>query len=275
MLERVVNRLGVSDDEVTEKRGVARRPTDAKLGVELCGDDARQGAPAGAEAQDESEALASVDPMEFLLPVGEGDVERREPFMGPRRTGGRSSRASQLDSVGLYRRRAPRRANACNEADAQSAEAARPCGAGSGRPAGRRRGQIQRPHPGPQASAALRPCRGHAADRAFRLRAWRAGRLDARAVAPTAGGEGASQGGSAGLLPEKRLASTSARRRRWPRARYAGACPQRATLCRRRRPLRRTTGRRAAKHRSDAHRNDRGAAAVARRRRGDNRAPRR
>ena len=124
MLERVVNRLGVSDDELTEKRGVARRPTDAKLGVELCGDDARQGAPAGAEAQDESEALAPVDPMEFLLPVGEGGVERREPFMGP--PGLEADQAARRSSIQSAFIAAARRAaqTPATEADAQSAEAA-------------------------------------------------------------------------------------------------------------------------------------------------------
>ncbi len=115
-LERVVKRLGVFDDELTENRGVARRSTDAELGVELCGDDTRErvGAPAAADAQDaESEALAPVDPMEFLLPVGDGRRRTARAFHGAARTGGRSGRASQLGSVGLHRRRAPRRANAC------------------------------------------------------------------------------------------------------------------------------------------------------------------
>jgi glycosyltransferase involved in cell wall biosynthesis len=60
---------------LTEPRRV-RIERGSELGVELCGDDTRErvGAPAAANAQDAaSEALAPVDPMEFLLPVGDID----------------------------------------------------------------------------------------------------------------------------------------------------------------------------------------------------------
>ncbi|MFA6207320.1 MAG: peptidoglycan-binding protein, partial [Methylocystis sp.] len=136
-LERVVKRLGVFDDALTENRGVARRPTDAKLEVEFCGDDARQGAPAGADAQDAvSEALAPVDPMEFLLPVDDGVAERREPFLAS--TGPEADQAAHRSSVQSDFIAAARRAaqTPAAEGDAQSAEAARPAGQAQEKPQG-------------------------------------------------------------------------------------------------------------------------------------------
>ncbi|MGJ0534590.1 peptidoglycan-binding protein [Methylocystis sp.] len=139
MLERVVNRLGVFDDELTENRGVARRSTDAELGVELCGDDTRErvGAPAVADAQDAvSEALAPVDPMEFLLPVGDGVAERREPFIAP--PGSEADQAAHRSSIQSDFIAAARRAaqTPAAEADAQSAEAARRAGQAQEKPQG-------------------------------------------------------------------------------------------------------------------------------------------
>ncbi|MGB5086663.1 MAG: peptidoglycan-binding protein [Methylocystis silviterrae] len=136
MLERVVNRLGVFDDELTENRGVARRSTDAELGVELCGDDTRErvGAPAAADAQDAvSEALAPVDPMEFLLPVGDGFAERREPFIAPGPEADQAAHRSSIQSDFIAAaRRAAQTPSA--EADAQSAEAARHAGQAQEKP---------------------------------------------------------------------------------------------------------------------------------------------
>lgn len=128
-LERVVKRLGISDDEVTEKQGDARRSTDAELGLERCGEDTRErvGAPAAADARDaEGEALAPIDPMEFLLPVGEGGVERREPFMGP--PGPEADQAAHRNSIQSAFIAAARRAAQAPAADAQSDEAARHAG---------------------------------------------------------------------------------------------------------------------------------------------------
>ncbi|PWB88550.1 peptidoglycan-binding protein [Methylocystis sp. MitZ-2018] len=138
-LERVVKRLGVVDDELTENRGVARRSPDAELGVELCGDDTpeRVVAPAAAEAKDgESEALAPVDPMEFLLPVGESVVERREPFIAP--PGSDADQAAHRNSIQSAFIAAARRAaqTPAAEADAQSAEAARHAGQAQEKPQG-------------------------------------------------------------------------------------------------------------------------------------------
>ena len=136
-LERVVKRLGVFDDALTENRGVARRSPDAKLEVELCGDDARQGAPTGADAQDAvSEALAPVDPMEFLLPVDDGVAERREPFMAP--GGPEADQAAHRSSVQSDFIAAARRAaqTPAAEGDAQSAEAARHAGQAQEKPQG-------------------------------------------------------------------------------------------------------------------------------------------
>lgn len=137
-LERVVKRLGVFDDALTENRGVARRSPDAELGVELCGDDTRErvGAPTAADAQDESEALAPVDPMEFLLPVGDGVAERREPFMAP--GGPEADQAAHRSSVQSDFIAAARRAaqTPAAEGDAQSAEAARPAGQAQEKPQG-------------------------------------------------------------------------------------------------------------------------------------------
>lgn len=138
-LERVVNRLGVFDDALTENRGVARRSPDAELGVELCGDDTRErvGAPTAADAQDAvSEALAPVDPMEFLLPVGDGVAERREPFMAS--TGPESDQAAHRSSVQSDFIAAARRAaqTPAAEGDAQSAEAARHAGQAQEKPQG-------------------------------------------------------------------------------------------------------------------------------------------
>ncbi|MFZ3180796.1 MAG: peptidoglycan-binding protein [Methylocystis silviterrae] len=137
MLERVVNRLGVFDDELTENRGVVRRSTDAELGLELCGDDTREraGAPAAANAQDAvSEALAPVDPMEFLLPVGDGFAERREPFIAP--PGPETDQAAHRSSIQSDFIAAARRAaqTPSAEADAQSAEAARHAGQAQEKP---------------------------------------------------------------------------------------------------------------------------------------------
>lgn len=126
MLERVVNRLGVFDDELTENRGVARRSTDAELGVELCGGE-RVGASAGADAQDAvSEALAPVDPMEFLLPVGDGVAERREPLIAP--PGPEADQAAHRSSIQSDFIAAARRAAQTPSAEAQSDEAARRAG---------------------------------------------------------------------------------------------------------------------------------------------------
>ncbi|MCQ4189473.1 peptidoglycan-binding protein [Methylocystis suflitae] len=138
MLERVVKRLGEFDDELTENRGVARRSTNAELGVELCGDDTRErvGAPAAAGAKDaESEALAPIDPMEFLLPVGEV-VERREPFIAP--PGSEADQAAHRSSIQSDFIAAARRAaqTPSAEADAQSAEAARQAGEAQEKPQG-------------------------------------------------------------------------------------------------------------------------------------------
>ncbi|MGJ0426331.1 peptidoglycan-binding protein [Methylocystis sp.] len=138
MLERVVKRLGEFDDELTENRGVARRSTNAELGVELCGDDTRErvGAPAAAGAKDaESEALAPIDPMEFLLPVGEV-VERREPFIAP--PGSEADQAAHRSSIQSDFIAAARRAaqTPAAEADAQSAEAARQAGEAQEKPQG-------------------------------------------------------------------------------------------------------------------------------------------
>ncbi|RNJ51648.1 SEL1-like repeat protein [Methylocystis hirsuta] len=134
-LERVVKRLGVFDDELTESRGVARRSTDAELGVELCRDDTRE-PPAAAGAKDaESEALAPVDPMEFLLPVGEV-VERREPFIAP--PGPEADQAAHRSSIQSDFIAAARRAaqTPSAEAGAQSAEAARHAGQAQEKPQG-------------------------------------------------------------------------------------------------------------------------------------------
>ncbi|NUJ78492.1 SEL1-like repeat protein [Methylocystis sp. FS] len=136
MLERVVNRLGVFDDELTENRGVVRRSTDAELGLELCGDDTRErvGAPVASGAQDAvSEALAPVDPMEFLLPVGEV-VERREPFIAP--PGLEADQAAHRSSIQSDFIAAARRAaqTPSAEADALSAEAARHAGQAQEKP---------------------------------------------------------------------------------------------------------------------------------------------
>ncbi|MBG0795137.1 SEL1-like repeat protein [Methylocystis sp. H62] len=137
-LERVVKRLGVFDGELTENRGVARRSPDAELGVELCGDDTRErvGAPTAADAQDESEALAPVDPMEFLLPVDDGVAERREPFMAP--GGPEADQAAHRSSVQSDFIAAARRAaqTPAAEGDAQSAEAARHAGQAQEKPQG-------------------------------------------------------------------------------------------------------------------------------------------
>jgi localization factor PodJL len=137
-LERVVKRLGVFDDALTENRGVVRRSPDAELGVELCGDDTRErvGAPIAADAQDESEALAPVDPMEFLLPVDDGVAERREPFMAP--GGPEADQAAHRSSVQSDFIAAARRAaqTPAAEGDAQSAEAARHAGQAQEKPQG-------------------------------------------------------------------------------------------------------------------------------------------
>lgn len=138
-LERVVQRLGVFDDELTENGGVARRSTDAELGVELCDDDTRErvGAPAAAGAIDaESEASAPVDPMEFLLPVGDGVAERREPFIAP--PGPEADQAAHRSSIQSDFIAAARRAaqTPSAEADAQSAEAARHAGQAQEKPQG-------------------------------------------------------------------------------------------------------------------------------------------
>lgn len=134
-LERVVKRLGVFDDELTENRGVARRSSDAELGVEFCDDDTRErvGAPAG-EQDAVSEALAPVDPMEFLLPVGDGVAERREPFIAP--PGSEADQAAHRSSVQSDFIAAARRAAQTSEADAQSAEAARHVGQAQEKPQG-------------------------------------------------------------------------------------------------------------------------------------------
>lgn len=138
-LERIVKRLGVFDDELTENHGVARRSTDAELGVELCGDDTRErvGAPAAAGAQDAlSEVLAPVDPMEFLLPVGEGFAERREPFIAP--PGPEADQAAHRSSIQSDFIAAARRAaqTPSAEADAQSTEAAGHAGQAQEKPQG-------------------------------------------------------------------------------------------------------------------------------------------
>ncbi|WP_018409102.1 SEL1-like repeat protein [Methylocystis rosea] len=138
-LERVVKRLGVVDDELTENRGVAVRSTEAELGVDLCGDDTRErlGAPAAADASDaDGEALAPVDPMEFLLPVGESVVERREPFIAP--PGSDADQAAHRNSIQSDFIAAARRAaqTPAAEADAQSAEAARHAGQAQEKPPG-------------------------------------------------------------------------------------------------------------------------------------------
>ncbi|AZG77151.1 SEL1-like repeat protein [Methylocystis rosea] len=137
-LERVVKRLGVVDDEWTENRSVARRSPDAELGVEPCGDDTRErvGAPAADASDADGEALAPVDPMEFLLPVGEGGVERREPFLAP--PGTEADQAAHRSSIQLDFIAAARRAaqTPAAEADAQSAEAARHAGQAGEKPQG-------------------------------------------------------------------------------------------------------------------------------------------
>ncbi|WP_051013345.1 SEL1-like repeat protein [Methylocystis sp. SC2] len=121
-LERVVKRLGAFDDELTESRS----STDAEVGREPCGDDARErvGAPAAANAPEaESEALAPIDPMEFLLPVGDGVGERREPFIAP--SGPEADRAAHRSSIQSDFIAAARRAAQTPAADAPSDEAAR------------------------------------------------------------------------------------------------------------------------------------------------------
>lgn len=138
-LERIVKHLGAFDDELTENRGVARRSNDAELGAELCGDDTREriGAPDAAGANDaEGEALAPVDPMEFLLPVDDGFAERREPFIAP--PGSEADQAAHRSSIQSAFIAAARRAaqTPSTEADAQSAEAADHAGQAQERPQG-------------------------------------------------------------------------------------------------------------------------------------------
>ena len=192
------------DDALTENRGVARRSPDAELGVELCGDDTRErvGAPTAADAQDESEALAPVDPMEFLLPVDDGVAERREPFMAP--GGPEADQAAHRSSVQSDFIAAARRAAQTPEADVQSAEAARHAGQAQEKPQGAAVVNFSALDPGPQASTALGLAAVMLLIGAYQIaRMGGAGRLGGRAVAQAAGGESASQGGSAGVVAGK------------------------------------------------------------------------
>ncbi|MGE0196355.1 MAG: peptidoglycan-binding protein, partial [Methylocystis sp.] len=122
-LERVVDRLDGGDDQSNETRGVAPQAephTTAGAGINVPGEGAEAPIVSASQA-DQSGALALVDPMEFLLPVG----ERREPFIAPPgveldQAGGRSS--VQSDFIAAARRAA--RPAAVSDASAADAEGA-------------------------------------------------------------------------------------------------------------------------------------------------------
>jgi localization factor PodJL len=114
-LERVVSHLGMSENDLEETRGVAQR---APMGEDAV-------SPESADKKDaESQDLAAVDPMAFLLPIGESVADGREPFFSSpgqdaERGGHRSSVRSEFIAA------ARRAAQTPAEADAQSGEAAR------------------------------------------------------------------------------------------------------------------------------------------------------
>ncbi|HEY8124579.1 MAG TPA: peptidoglycan-binding protein [Methylocystis sp.] len=130
-LERVVDRLALFESELREGRRAAPRGAGGDVIGEDIGERAgAEDAPAAADAQDaESVALAPVDPMEFLLPVGDGVAERREPFIAPpglEADQAAAHRGSIQSGFIAAARRAAQPPSA--EADAQSAEAARHAG---------------------------------------------------------------------------------------------------------------------------------------------------
>lgn len=114
-LERVVSHLGMAENDLDETRGVAQRAPMGEDAVSLESADKKD-----AESQD----LAAVDPMAFLLPIGESVADGREPFFSSpgqeaERGGHRSSVRSEFIAA------ARRAAQTPAEADAQSGEAAR------------------------------------------------------------------------------------------------------------------------------------------------------
>jgi localization factor PodJL len=114
-LERVVSHLGISENDLGETRGVAQRELTGEPAVSLEAD----------KKNPESQDVATVDPMAFLLPIGESVADGRERFFTPpagedTNLGGLGG-AVRSEFIAAARRAAQQPA----ESDAASAEAAR------------------------------------------------------------------------------------------------------------------------------------------------------